>query len=97
MQTIVSISVTWLALSAIGQAQVPVINEPIVEDCGFNGLVACVNRYVRSSSEAILDVFLLKVNRLPSFHTTSTGLSHLWLPIMTSETQMSPVMLHLGF
>ncbi|KEF56107.1 gluconolactonase [Exophiala aquamarina CBS 119918] len=45
MYTFVSISITWLAISTIGQAQVPGTDGPIVEDCGFNGLVACVNRY----------------------------------------------------
>jgi hypothetical protein len=34
------------AATVLGQVQPSGVTRPIVEDCGFNGTVVCVNRYV---------------------------------------------------
>jgi hypothetical protein len=39
-----------LAAPGLGQVQPSGVTRPIVEECGFNGSVVCVNKYVRYAS-----------------------------------------------
>lgn len=36
-----------LAVGALAQVQPDGVTRPVVEQCGFNGTVVCVNQYVR--------------------------------------------------
>ena len=40
-------SLLWVAAIALAHTNLPGVIEPIVEECGFDRTVVCVNKYVR--------------------------------------------------
>lgn len=56
MKTSTAVLSLSLAVSAFAQVQPAGVTQPIVEKCGSNGSVVCVNKYVSISKENFIEL-----------------------------------------